>query len=71
MISRILGLLACSLPLIWGILSIFSGIEASRFSMVLGGLLFAIPSILIMMIIIVSYMEQKVNTKPSSNKEPT
>lgn len=70
MFYRLLGIIACLFPIIWGMLSIVSGAETARFGPILGGFMsFAFGSI-IFVIIIVTVIEQIMNdTDPFADIE--
>lgn len=72
MFYRIIGLLVCLFPMIWGTLSIHAGIESATFGPVLGGLFIFIIGLTVFWLIVYDIAEQIVNvliSEPDTNDE--
>lgn len=63
MFYRLLGIIACLFPIVWGMLSIVSGAETSRFGPILGGGMFLFIGLVIAGVIIWDWLEQIMNQK--------
>lgn len=61
MFYRIIGLLVCLFPMIWGTLSIHAGIESATFGPVLGGLFIFIIGLTVFWLIVYDIAERIVN----------
>ena len=72
MFYRIIGLLVCLFPMIWGTLSIHAGIESATFGPVLGGLFIFIIGLIVFWLIVYDIAERIVNvliSEPDTNDQ--
>lgn len=72
MFYRIIGLLVCLFPMIWGTLSIHAGIESATFGPVLGGLFIFIIGLTVFWLIVYDIAERIVNVlthEPATNDQ--
>lgn len=70
MFYRIIGLLVCLFPMIWGTLSVHAGIESATFGPVLGGLFIFILGLTVFWLIVYDMAERIVNVlthEPDAN----